>query len=93
MRLNKQRISSLSTNLTEKLSQRGFIDLQGNEDTVRKAVEKIITDELMLEDRLNLEVQEILRSYESELGKGDIDERKMFQMTKKKLAKDRGIIL
>jgi hypothetical protein len=40
-----------------------------------------------------LEVKEILKGYEAEMGEGNVDYRKMFLMVKKKLVQERGLIL
>ncbi len=55
--------------------------------------EKMILDELMVEDRVNDEVREILRKYTGEIEKGKLDYRKMFELTKKKIVQERGLIL
>ena len=47
----------------------------------------------MIEDRLNDEVRELLKAYESQIERGQVDYQKMFQMIKRKLAKEREIIL
>ena len=55
--------------------------------------EKIILDELMVEDRVNDEVREILRKYTAEMEKGRLDYRKVFEMTKKKIIEERGLVI
>ena len=56
-------------------------------------IEKIILDDLQVEDRLNAEVKEILKGYEREMEKGEVDYQKMFQMIKKQLVKERDLVL
>lgn len=55
--------------------------------------EKLILDELMVEDRINEEVRELLKKYEYEIEKGKVDYRKLFELTKQKLAKQRNLVL
>ncbi len=55
--------------------------------------ERLMLDELMVEDRLNDEVRQLLKKYESEIEKGRLDFRKLFDMTKQKLVRERNITL
>ncbi|MBF0506889.1 MAG: DUF507 family protein [Nitrospirae bacterium] len=55
--------------------------------------ERLMLDELMVEDRLNDEVRQLLKKYESEIEKGRLDFRKLFDMTKQKLVRERNIVL
>ena len=55
--------------------------------------EKLLMNELTVEDRLNEEVRQMLRKYENEINKGRMDYRKLFEMTKIKLVRERNIIL
>jgi hypothetical protein len=50
-------------------------------------------EELAIEDRINDEVREILKKYTGEIEKGRLDYRKMFELTKKKIVQERGVIL
>jgi hypothetical protein len=93
MKLSKERITTLSQALVDRLAQGGHIQPQANKADLVSALEQIITEELMVEDRLNEEVRQILKAYEAEIEKGNLDYHKMFHITKKQLVKDRGIIL
>jgi len=55
--------------------------------------EELILDELTVEDRLNREVRELLEKFSAEIEKGHLDYRKLFELTKKKLVKERNLIL
>lgn len=55
--------------------------------------EALLLDELTVEDRLNEEVKEILKKYALEIEKGHLDYRKLFELTKQKLVKERNLIL
>lgn len=55
--------------------------------------ENLIMEELMVEDRVNDEVREILKKYTGEIEKGRLDYRKMFELTKKKIIEERGIVI
>jgi hypothetical protein len=60
---------------------------------LQEKVEEIIAEELAVEDRLNDEVREILKKFESEFATGRADYRKMFDLTKRQLVKERGVII
>jgi len=53
----------------------------------------IILEELMLEDRLNNEVRELLKKHETDIERNRMDYRKLFELTKHKLVKERNLVL
>ncbi|MEW6417056.1 MAG: DUF507 family protein [Nitrospirota bacterium] len=56
-------------------------------------IEDLILYELTLEDRLNEEVRELLKRHSSEIEQGHLDYRKLFELTKHKLVKERNLVL
>ncbi len=50
-------------------------------------------NELAIEDRLNEEVRQLLKVHAPEIEKGRLDYRKLFEMTKQKLVRERNIVL
>jgi hypothetical protein len=64
-----------------------------SEARVVEAIGRVITDELMVEDKLNEEVREVLIQHASEMERSNITYTEMFKMVKKKLAREKGIIL
>jgi len=93
MRLKKERITALVQTLVDQLTEQQAIRLEASKAELISSLEKIITEELLIEDRLEAEVRQILETYRVQIEKGQVDERKMFLMIKKQLAKERGIIL
>jgi len=61
--------------------------------TLASEIETIITDELMVEDRINDEVRRFLAEHEGGLDKSGMDYRKLFELTKQKLVRERGIVI
>jgi len=57
------------------------------------AIVQVITEELQVEDRLNEEVREVLIQHSSKMERENITYTEMFKMVKRKLAKEKGIIL
>ena len=93
MRLNTTRIHQMAATVVERLEARGLLQVSGKPDPVVQQVEAAITTELQVEDRLNADVREMLKQFEREFSEGRADYQKMFSMVKKKLIKERGIVL
>lgn len=93
MKLSQERVRHLAETLVARLETQGQLDVQGARAAVVGAVERAVTDELQVEDRLNAEVRTLLKSYEAEIEAGRVDYQKMFTMIKNKLARERGLIL
>ena len=93
MRLTKERVHQIADDLAERLISGEMLSTDLSKSQVATKIEQIITDELMIEDRLNNEVRELLKTYESQIEKGQVDYHQMFLMVKRQLAKQRGIIL
>ena len=83
----------ISRGIIEELLGNEHIELKESKDKVVEILEELIIDELLVEDRLNEEVDRLLRQYDSEIEKGRLDYRKLFEMTKYKLVRERNIIL
>lgn len=93
MRLSKERVRHMAESLAGRLQQEGHIELVGDRKTFVDALDHAMTDELSIEDRVNAEVRQMLKVYEKEIERGQVDYQKMFQKVKQKLVRERGIIL
>ena len=93
MKFKKERVAILASNIIEGLSKSGLIVPSVPREGLIKMIENTITDDLMIEEKLNEEVREILKSHSKQLEKESVNYQRMFQMVKDKLVKDRGIIL
>ena len=93
MRLNRQQINNLSVWLVEELEKRHILKLKVDPAEATRFIEQAIADDLAVEDRLNEEVKEILKGYEREIEQGRADYKTMFDLVKKKLVRERGIVL
>ncbi|MDI1472459.1 MAG: DUF507 family protein [Thermodesulfovibrio sp.] len=93
MRIPKNWIPYIANTIIENLLKKNMIESIVPKEQLIEEAEKLILDELMVEDRLNEEVREILKKYESEIEKGKLDYRKLFEMTKQKLVKQRNLVL
>jgi len=93
MRLTQQQIKKLSEQLVSDIEKREVAELVFPADEAASVVAQAIADDLRVEDKLNEEVKDILKSYEREIEQGRMDYKTMFDMVKKKLVRERGLIL
>jgi hypothetical protein len=93
MRLSKERVKHMAETLAVRLVQEGHVALLGQHKSLVEALDHVVTEELSIEDRLNAEVRQLLKTYERQIENGQVDYQKMFTMIKQKLVRERGIIL
>ena len=92
MRLTSDEIEYISRKIVKTLSSEGKLEMDSDARVV-EAIGRVITDELMVEDKLNEEVREVLIQHASEMERSNITYTEMFKMVKKKLAREKCIIL
>jgi hypothetical protein len=92
MRLSSDEIEYLSRKIVRTLLADGKLEVE-SEAQVVEGVSRAITEELMVEDRLNQEVREVLVQHSDEMARSNITYTEMFKMVKRKLAREKGIIL
>jgi hypothetical protein len=92
VRLTPDEVEFLSKKIVKTLVREGKLEID-SESRVVEAIGKVITEDLMVEDRLNEEVREVLIQHTNEMQRSNITYTEMFKMVKKKLAKEKGIIL
>lgn len=93
MRVPKGWVSVIAREIVEELVKREMVGLQVPKEKVTELLHEIMLEELTVEDRLNEEVRGMLKKFEPEIEKGRLDYRKLFDLTKQKLVKERNIIL
>ena len=93
MKLSPERIAALAGQLVEKLVAGGMIQPVADRRVLTVSLERVIVDELSVEDRISAEAKELMRQYESEIARGKLNEQQLFQMIKKQLVKEKGVIL
>lgn len=93
MRVSKEWVSILANEITRVLCEKKLIGLKNSRDDVIKLTNKLIFDELIVEEQLNREVREFLKKYDVEIEKGRLDYRRLFELTKQKFIKEKNIIL
>ncbi len=93
MRLQKELIDKISLKITQALIDGDFLIWEERPEKLQAIVNNIITEDLMIEDRLNEEIKMLLESRTKEYERDMMDYGRVFQMIKSKLVRERGLIL
>ena len=92
MRLTSNEIEYIARKIVKTLVAEEKLEVDSQARIV-EGIQKVIADELSIEDRLNEEVREVLSQHLSEMERSDVTYTEMFKMLKRKMAKEKGIIL
>ena len=92
MRLNKNQIEHLASIILRNLAKEGKIIVE-DRGRLLEEVTNILLDEFQKEDRLDQEVRELLSKHMEKIRKENIEYQAMFKEVKKKLAREKGIVL
>jgi hypothetical protein len=92
VRLTTDEIEFIAKKVVKTLVSGGKIEVD-SEARLAEALAKVITEELMVEDRLNEEVREVLVQHSGEMERSNITYAEMFKMVKRKMAREKGIVL
>jgi len=83
----------LARKIADNLVKKDLVESLVPVATLIAETERLLLEELTVEDRLNEEVRQILKKFEPEIEKGRLDYRRLFDMTKQKIVRERNIIL
>ncbi len=92
MRLNKNQIEHLASIILRNLAKEGKIIVE-DKGRLLDAVTSLLVDEFQKEDRLDQEVRELLSKHMEKIRRENIEYQAMFKEVKKKLAREKGIVL
>ena len=92
MRLSPNEVEYFSRKIIKTLEATGKIEVD-DEAAVMEGVASVITEELRKEDRLNEEVRDVLVEHSDEMSRSNITYNEMFKMVKRRLAKEKGLVL
>ena len=93
MRMRRKMIEYAAQTVTDHLLEEEMLGLEGSAEELKAEIARLITEDLLVEDRLNEEVKELLRTHQNEIDRGNVDYSRMFNMVKRKLVQERGLIL
>ena len=83
----------IAKKIIDDLIAKGLVVSKVPEGELVAGAEQLITEELMVEDKVNDEVREILKKHAGEIEKGRLDYRKVFELTKRKIVEERGLVI
>lgn len=92
MRLSEFQVKYLCQKVLLGLKTKKLITLKKTEMEILGKMQEIFIQDLKVEDAINKEAEKILAQYEAQMG-DKIDRQKMFQMIKKQLIKDKGVVI
>jgi hypothetical protein len=93
MKISSEQIERISALIVASLKEKKLLEFKSGEAAVKERVLEIFTQNILAEEALNRDVENIMQSHSGEIESGHMDYRKMFNMIKSKLAKEREIIL
>jgi hypothetical protein len=92
MRLNKNQIEHLASVILRNLTKEGKLIVE-DKGRLLDELTAILVDEFQKEDRLDQEVRELLSKHMEKIRRENIEYQAMFKEVKKKLAREKGIVL
>jgi len=93
MRLSKELIKHIADAVAANLETKGLAEYEVSKDVIAALIADVIFANMQDEDKLSKDVEKLLVAHEAEIAKENMDYRKVFELTKQKLAKDRGFVL
>ena len=93
MRLPKEMIKHIADAIAANLESKGLAEYEVPKDAISAKIVDVITADMLAEEKLNKDVEKLLTAHEAEIARENMDYRKVFELTKQKLAKERGIVL
>ena len=92
MLLSRDYVSHISVELVKRLLAAEMIEAR-SADTLSLKIRQTMLEELLVEDRLNEEVRQILSQYADEMRRSGASYQEMYKKVKAQLARDRKLIL
>ena len=93
MRLPKEMIKHMADAIAANLESKGIAEYEVPKSAIAEKIAEVILANMADEDKLNKDVEKLLSAHEAEIAKENMDYRKVFELTKNKLAKERGFVL
>lgn len=83
----------LARRMADQLLRADIIHSKPKPDWLSDKIESLLAAQSQIEMRVDAEAKELLQKYQNEMDRGAVDSHKMFVMIKKKLIRDRNLIL
>jgi len=91
MRVPKKMVEDMAAQIVQDLTARDFLSHPDKEKLVQ-IVHNVILDELMVEDRVDEEVRQILTDHNDEIQAANVQYHEIFRRVKAKLQRERNLI-
>ncbi len=86
-------MDKISGKILETLKAKELLVFKVDESTVLSRIQETFLKDIQAEDDLDREVENILKSHTSEIDSGQVDYRRMFNLIKSKLVRERGMVI
>jgi hypothetical protein len=93
MRIPKSWVPLLAKKIVNNIISKELVKPTIPKERLLSETEGILFGELGVEDKLNEEVRELLKKFAPEIEKKHLDYRRLFELTKHKLVKERNLVL
>jgi len=93
MKLSTAKVDHLVEQLLDELMEIEGVLFQGNDGQLIQGMREIMTDELMIEERLDAEVHSLLQAYKYEITMERLSYDDLFKKTRNRLIQERKIVL
>lgn len=93
VKITQEEVTRILNKLIDQWKTNDLVKGIADEFKLKTALNDTFMKSMKAEDDLNKEVEQMLSKYEKQFERGELDRRKMFQMIKNQLAKDKKIIL
>lgn len=93
MKLSPEKIETLAAALVDALADVDGVLFRADDSDLRLAINQIVTDELMAEERLDAEVHKMLQAYKYEITMERLNYDDLYRKLRNKLIAERRIIL
>jgi hypothetical protein len=92
MKLKRSQVEYISYQIIKHMVRDGVIEVD-DQTAVSDGFQRAFTEDLMVEDRLNDEVRELLEEHADKISGGSVEYHEMFKLVKAKLVRERKLIL
>ncbi len=93
MKLSPEKIETLSAELIDALADIDGVLLRSDDTELKLAITAVISDELMVEERLDAEIHKMLQAYKYEITMGRLKYDELYRKLRNKLISERRLVL
>jgi uncharacterized protein len=91
MRVPKKMAEDMAAQIVQDLLSKDMID-HPDKERLNQLVHQVLVDELMVEDKIDEEVRQILSEHTDEIQQANVQYHEMFKKVKAKLQRERNLI-